>query len=205
MEHRPDRILDRDDLALDPFAQFRRWYRVAEDEGVPLADAMALATSSADGRPSVRHVLLRGLDEDGFVFYTNYESRKGRELAENPRAALTILWKELDRQICAAGAVERTSEQESDSYFRNRPRDARIGAWASRQSTVLSSRRELEERFEEFDARYPGEEVPRPPAWGGFRLRPETVEFWQGRAFRLHDRFRYVREGEGWRIDRLSP
>lgn len=208
VEHEPDRTLSRAELAPNPLLQFRRWYADAEAEGIPLLNAMALATADAHGRPSVRHVLLREFGDRGFVFYTNYESRKGGELAENPHAALTILWKELDRQVCATGPVERVSEEESEAYFRTRPREARIGAWASMQSEVLASREELDARYEELDARYSGDEVPLPPFWGGLVLRPESIEFWQGRPFRLHDRFRYSRDASsaaGWKLDRLSP
>ena len=208
VDHEPDRTLSHTDLAQNPLTQFQRWYEDAEAQGIPLLNAMALATANAQGRPSVRHVLLREFGERGFVFYTNYESRKGGELAENPHAALTILWKELDRQVCATGRVERVSHEESEAYFRTRPREARIGAWASRQSEVLGSREELDARYEELDARQPDDEVPLPPFWGGFVLRPESIEFWQGRPFRLHDRFRYLRDDTspaGWRVDRLFP
>jgi pyridoxamine 5'-phosphate oxidase len=208
VDHEPDRTLSRTDLVANPMLQFRRWYDDAEAEGIPLANAMALATADAEGRPSVRHVLLREFADRGFVFYTNLESRKGGELAENPNAALTILWKELDRQVCATGAVELVSREESEAYFGTRPREARIGAWASRQSRVLGSREELDARYRELDARYPGDEVPLPPFWGGFLLRPAMIEFWQGRPFRLHDRFRYVRNDASpneWTLDRLFP
>jgi pyridoxamine 5'-phosphate oxidase len=201
----PDRTLERDDLAPDPIDQFRRWFDDAESEDVPLANAMALATADAEGRPSVRHVLLRGFDARGFVFFTNRDSRKGRQLAANPRAALVWLWKELDRQVSATGHVTPATDDESDAYFATRPREAQIGAWASRQSQVLDGRRELEDAVASVDVRFAEEVVPRPPYWGGYRLDPDEVEFWQGRAFRLHDRFRYTRDGGGWRIDRLSP
>ncbi len=206
MKHPPERSLSREDLADDPLVQFRLWYDEAGAAAIPLADAIALATADRSGRPSVRHVLLRGFDERGFAFYTNYESRKGRELAENPHAALTMLWKELDRQVSATGAVRRTSREESEAYFRTRPREAQIGAWASEQSQVLSSRAVLEQRFERLSDRFPNE-VPLPPSWGGFRLVPDAVEFWQGRAHRLHDRFRYERQTATgpWRLDRLFP
>jgi pyridoxamine 5'-phosphate oxidase len=197
--------LRRADLLDDPIEQFRRWLGDAESAGIPLPNAMAVATADAEGRPSVRHVLLRGVDERGFTFFTNYDSRKGRQLAENPHAGLVFLWKLLDRQVNATGTAERVDPAESDAYFATRPREARLGAWASAQSSVLDSREELERRVAEADERFAGVEVPRPPNWGGFLVRPDTVEFWQGRRSRLHDRFRYAREDGRWRIDRLSP
>ena len=200
-----DQQLDLVSLPSDPLLLFRRWFEDAERAGIRLPNAMALATASADGRPSIRHVLLRGIEDDGFVFYTNHGSRKGAELAENPRAAFSIYWRELDRQVSVTGDVEAVRDEESDAYFATRPREARIGAWASRQSSELASREELMDRFAAFDARYPGEDVPRPPFWGGYRVAPITVEFWHGRQHRLHDRFRYDREDPGWTIRRLSP
>jgi pyridoxamine 5'-phosphate oxidase len=198
--------LSKRDLDPDPIAQFRVWLDDARGAGIRLPEAVALATVDAEGRPSVRHVLLRGLEQRGFVFYSNYESRKGRELAANPHAAMAFYWRELDRQVCVTGTVERTSREESEAYFRTRPREARIGAWASRQSEVASSREELDARYRDIDARYPGEDVPLPPNWGGFRLAPETVEFWKGREHRLHDRFRYTSRPDGaWVIERLFP
>ena len=208
MSDKPDLSLEAHDLSADPMVQFRRWFEDAEAEGIHLANAIALGTADAAGSPAVRHVLLRGFDDRGFVFYTNLESRKARHLADNPSAAFALLWKELDRQICVTGSVEQTTEAESDAYYASRPRDARIGAWASKQSTVLSARDELMSRFTEFDAMYPGDDVPRPPFWGGYRIVPETIEFWQARAFRLHDRFRYTVDEQaatGWIIERLSP
>ena len=207
MEREPNRALSRRELAADPMLQFRRWFDDADASGVPLANAMALATANEEGRPSVRHVLLRTFGDQGFVFYTNVESRKGRELTENPHGALTIFWKELDRQVCASGPVERVSREESEAYFRTRPREARIGAWASRQSRVLESRGQLMAQFAEADDRFSGDDIPLPPSWGGYRLTPDTVEFWHGRAFRLHDRLRYTRTegGAAWRLERLSP
>lgn len=202
-----DRSLDRADLAADPIEQFRGWLADAEAAGVPLANAMGLATADAQGRPSVRHVLLRGVDERGFSFFTNHQSRKGRQLGENPHAGLVFLWKQLDRQVCVTGNVERLDAQESDEYFATRPREAQLGAWASRQSEALDARGVLDDRMIEAGARFPGE-VPRPPHWGGYLVRPDTVEFWQGRRHRLHDRFRYAREagvGADWRIERLFP
>jgi pyridoxamine 5'-phosphate oxidase len=175
MDHRPDRTLSREDLPSDPFTQFRRWYDEAEGEAIPLVNAMALATADAQGRPTVRHVLLRSFDDRGFVFFTNRDSRKGRQLAENPHAAITLLWKELDRQVTASGSVEATSQEESAAYFATRPHEARIGAWASRQSRELGSRAELERRFEELAERYPGADVPLPSFWGGYRVVPEAV------------------------------
>jgi pyridoxamine 5'-phosphate oxidase len=199
-----DHPLDRDDLSDDPIAQFQAWLADAEDAGVPLPNAMAVATADAQGRPSVRHVLLRGADERGFVFYTNYESRKGRQLTENPWAGLVFLWKELDRQVHVTGPVERVDAGESDAYFAARPRDAQLGAWASHQSEPLADREELEARLAATAARFP-DDVARPPNWGGFRVAPETIEFWQGRRHRLHDRFRFTATPDGWRIERLSP
>ncbi len=198
--------LSKRDLDPDPIAQFRIWLDDARDAGIRLPEAVALATVDAGGSPSVRHVLLRGLDERGFVFYTNYESRKGRELEANPRAGMAFYWRELDRQVCVSGTVRRTGREESEEYFRTRPREARVGAWASRQSEVARSREELDARYREIDARYPSNEVPLPPNWGGYRLTPEAVEFWKGREHRLHDRFRYTRQPDGgWVIERLFP
>ena len=205
---KPDASLEAGDLSIDPLVQFRRWLEDAEAEGIHLANAIALGTADDSGKPAVRHVLLRGFDDRGFVFYTNLESRKAAHLAANPWASFAILWKELDRQVCVTGSVERTSDAESDAYFASRPREARIGAWSSRQSTVLASRDELMARFVEIDATYPGEDIPRPAFWGGYRIVPDTVEFWQARAYRLHDRFRYTNDPDeptGWRVERLSP
>jgi len=200
-----DQPLDLESLPSDPVVLFRRWYEDAERAGIRLPNAIALATASGDGRPSIRHVLLRDFDDRGFVFYTNHGSRKGAELAENARAAFSIYWRELDRQISVTGDVTRVSDDESDAYFATRPREARLGAWASRQSADLASRDELMERVAEFDALYPADDVPRPPFWGGYRIAPITVEFWHGRQHRLHDRFLYDRAGAGWTTRRLSP
>ena len=200
-----DRPLEAESFPSEPLSIVRRWLEEAETSGIRLANAVALATADADGRPSIRHVLLRGIDDRGFVFYTNHGSRKGRELAENPRAALSMYWRELDRQVSVTGDVERVSDEESEAYFATRPREARLGAWASRQSTELASRDQLLQRYAEFDARYPGDDVPRPPFWGGYRILPIAVELWQGRLHRLHDRFRYQREGDSWSLRRLAP
>jgi pyridoxamine 5'-phosphate oxidase len=199
-----DRPLEREDLLPDPIEQFRRWLADAEAAGIALPHAMALATADADGRPSVRHVLLRGLDERGFQFFTNRKSRKGRQLAENPWAGLVVLWKELDRQVSVTGPVEPLPDDESDAYFAGRPRDAQLGAWASAQSSVIDGREVLDDAVAQADARFPAE-VPRPPHWGGYVLAPHTIEFWQGRRHRLHDRFVLTAEPDGWRIDRLAP
>jgi pyridoxamine 5'-phosphate oxidase len=200
-----DRELRRRDLDPDPIAQFRTWLAAAEAASIPLANAMGLATADAGGRPSVRHVLLRGLDGRGFRFFTNHHSRKGRQLAENPHAAIVFLWTALDRQVNATGTVEPLPREESDAYFATRPRGAQLGAWASRQSEVLTDRAQLDDRVRRTTERFADQEVPLPEFWGGFVLRPDTIEFWQGRESRLHDRFRYTRSRDVWAIERLSP
>jgi pyridoxamine 5'-phosphate oxidase len=204
-ERARSRGLSREDLDPDPVTQFRAWLGDAEGTGDPLPNATALATAGPEGRPSLRHVLLRTVDRRGFVFFTNYRSRKGRELTANPHAALSVFWRELDRQVCVTGSASRLAREESEAYFASRPRDARIGAWASRQSEVIPDRATLEARVAEIDARYPGDDVPLPDFWGGFRLDPETIEFWQGREHRLHDRFLYTRRGTVWMLERLAP
>ncbi|HEY7401303.1 MAG TPA: pyridoxamine 5'-phosphate oxidase [Actinomycetota bacterium] len=199
-----DRPLERDDLLDDPLAQFRRWLADAEAAEVPLPNAMGVATADADGRPSVRHVLLRGVDARGFQFFTNRRSRKGRQLAENPWAGAVFLWKELDRQVNVTGPVEPLPDAESDAYFAERPRDAQLGAWVSAQSSVIDGRAVLETAMAAADDRFPAD-VPRPPHWGGYVIHPHTIEFWQGRRHRLHDRFLFTAESVGWRVERLAP
>jgi pyridoxamine 5'-phosphate oxidase len=189
----------------DPVRQFDRWLGQALAADLPEPYAMTLATATPAGLPSARVVLLRQFDERGFVFYTNYASRKGRELAANPHAALVFYWPQLERQVRIEGRVGQVSAAESDAYFAGRPRRSRLGALASEQSTVIPDREVLEERMRELECRYPGEEVPRPPHWGGYLLAPTALEFWQGRQSRLHDRIRYEREGPGWKRFRLSP
>jgi pyridoxamine 5'-phosphate oxidase len=199
------RGLTEEEAGSDPFVLFDRWFREAREAGLYLPESMALATSTADGKPSVRQILLKDFDERGFVFYTNYDSRKGLEIAENPRAALAVHWPILQRQVRIDGRVEKTSTGESETYFATRPHGSRIGAWASDQSSVLGSREELELRFRETRKRFGAGAVPLPPFWGGYRVIPETVEFWQGRANRLHDRVRFTRGPAEWTIDRLYP
>ena len=196
--------LGEDDLGPDPIERFHAWFRDARDAGILFPEAVALATADAEGRPAVRHVLCKGVDERGFTFFTNRGSRKGRHLAENPNAALAFLWRELDRQVCITGTVAPIDDTESDAYFASRPREARLGAWASQQSRPVASREDLEAGFAAAAERFP-DDVPRPPHWGGYRLAPETIEFWKGRAHRLHDRFCYTRDGDGWRLERLWP
>ena len=198
--------LHEEDLLPDPIALAQRWFADAQAEGIEQADAMTLATATPDGRPSARAVLLKGIDARGFAFFTNYDSRKGRELDANPRAALLLLWIPLQRQVRVTGSVARLDAEESDAYFATRPRGSQLGAWASQQSRPLPDRAELERRWEALDERYGGEAVPRPPHWGGYRVEPEEIEVWQGRANRLHDRFAYTRTPDGgWTHVRLQP
>ena len=194
------------DLAKNPFRQFEQWFQEAEAAKIPEPNAMTLATTGRDGRPAARTVLLKGVDGRGFVFYTNYESRKGRELDANPRATLLFPWIAMERQITVEGPVTRGTREESEAYFHSRPRQSQLAAWASPQSTAVAGRAVIEESYRVVDKKYEGREVPLPPNWGGFRLAPETVEFWQGRRSRLHDRLRYRREAGGdWVIERLAP
>ncbi len=220
--------LRREDLDADPLAQFRRWFDQAAARAggrlrkffiglyksllqigglAPMeVNAMTLTTVDPQGKPSARIVLLKGVDVRGFIFFTNYESRKGRELEGNPNAALVFYWADLERQVCVAGAVSQISREESEAYFKSRPRGSQLAAWASRQSTVVADRAVLEARWRELEAEYSGKEIPMPSCWGGYVLTPERLEFWQGRPSRLHDRFCYTRQPDGgWRLDRLSP
>jgi pyridoxamine 5'-phosphate oxidase len=194
------------DLADDPDTQLARWLAEARTAGLPEPNAMVLSTVGADGAPSSRMVLLKGLDDGGLVFYTNYGSRKGRDLAANPRCCLLFPWQPLQRQVRVEGVARRLSAEVSDRYFATRPRGAQLGAWASRQSTMVANREELEDAYAAAQARWAdADPVPRPEEWGGFVLDPHTVEFWQGRPDRMHDRLRYRRTGEAWFVERLAP
>ena len=193
------------DLARDPFRQFEKWFQEAEAAKLPEPNAMVLATAGRHGQPGARIVLLKGMDGRGFVFYTNYESHKGRDLETHPRAALTFPWIALERQVIIEGTVTRVAREESEAYFHTRPRLSQLAAWASPQSTIISGRGVIEESLKVLEKKYAGQEVPLPPQWGGYRVSPETVEFWQGRRSRLHDRLRYRRDKDGWIIERLAP
>jgi pyridoxamine 5'-phosphate oxidase len=201
-----DKALDENTVDRDPLILFQRWLDEAIAAGIHLPEAMTLATATADGRPSARLVLLKQVDERGFVFFTNYNSPKARDLDSNPRAALVFYWPQFERQVRVEGTLERTSAAESDAYFRTRPRESQIGALASPQSEVIASRKFLEQQAGELEKRYEGREVDRPAHWGGYRLRPERIEFWKGRPSRLHDRIVYKRQSDGnWAISRLAP
>ena len=197
--------LELDDLDPDPIVQFGTWMEEALAEGLLLPNTMTLATATPEGRPSARMVLLKGFDHEGFVFYTNYESRKSRELSANPFAALVVYWARLERQVRVEGRVERVSTEESDAYFGSRPLESRLGAWASQQSAPLAARAELEERVARLEEEHSSGDVPRPLHWGGWIVRPESIELWQGRPNRLHDRFLYTRRDGGWDRVRLYP
>jgi pyridoxamine 5'-phosphate oxidase len=192
-------------LSQDPLELFEHWFADAKRAGVEVPEAMTLATATGGGVPSARMVLLKGADEDGFVFYTGYGSRKSEELEQNPRAALVFYWRPLGRQVRVEGSVERVSELESAAYFATRPRGSQLAAWASLQSRPLGGREELDRRYAGLEREYEGRDVPLPPHWGGYRLHPEAIEFWEHRENRLHDRLRYTRAREGWKVERLSP
>ena len=197
--------LDEKTIERDPIKQFQTWLNDAFEAGLPLPEAMTLATATADGKPSARMVLLKQVDHEGFVFHTNYNSAKAAQLDANPYAALVFYWAKLDRQVRIEGSISRTSRDESREYFATRPRESQIGAWASEQSEVISSRAELERRAEELEEQYRDREIECPEHWGGYRLKPERIEFWKSRLGRLHDRILYQREGDAWSITRLAP
>ena len=198
--------LDKADVDPDPIVQFHEWFEKVIEADLHEPNAMILATATTtEGKPSARTVLLKGYDERGFVFYTNYEGRKAKEIEANPRCALLFYWGELERQVRIEGRASRLSGEESDAYFASRPRGSRLGAWASEQSSPVEDRSILEERVKALDAEYEGREIPRPPFWGGYRVEPDTIEFWQGRESRLHDRLVYLRNGGEWKIVRLQP
>jgi pyridoxamine 5'-phosphate oxidase len=193
------------DLARDPFRQFEKWFQEAEAAKLIEPNAMTLCTATPDGKPSARTVLLKSVDGRGFVFFSNYNSRKARELDANPNATLVFPWLALERQVIVEGTVAKVPREESEAYFHSRPRASQLGAWVSQQSAIIADRGVLEESMKMLEQKYAGREVPLPPHWGGWRLSPETVEFWQGRRSRLHDRLRYRRAKDGWTVERLSP
>ena len=204
-EEYSQRRLSRRDLDPDPIKQFNRWLAEAIDARIKDPNAMSLATVNAAGQPSARIVLLKGVQPGGFLFFTNYGSRKSADLEANPRAGLTFFWAELERQVVIEGAVAKAGREEADTYFHSRPVASQLGAWASRQSEVVPSRQFLEEKFDAVTAQYADQQVPLPPFWGGYWLAPSSIEFWQGGPGRIHDRLRYLREGSSWHIERLSP
>lgn len=197
--------LDEKDVDANPVIQFSKWFREAVDAKVNEPNAMTLSTATIDGKPSSRILLLRNFNEEGFVFYTNYKSRKGEEISRNPNAALLFFWPELERQVRIEGILTKQTAEESDLYFISRPRASKLGAWTSAQSKVVASRKVLDEEYEKISKKYPDEQVPRPEYWGGYVLRPQSVEFWQGRPGRLHDRILYTEQNKSWKIERLAP
>lgn len=197
--------LDKESVDTNPFPEFSKWFEIAVKEIKNDPNAMILGTANREGQPTTRTVLLKGFDDTGFIFYTNYESRKAKDLSENNRVSLTFYWPDLMRQIHIQGTVEKISEKMSDQYFKSRPAGSKLGAWASKQSSVVDSREELEESLRFFEKKFSGSEIPRPPKWGGYIVKPHRLEFWQGRLNRLHDRIVYQKEGENWVIERLAP
>ncbi|MFT4551610.1 MAG: pyridoxamine 5'-phosphate oxidase [Chlamydiales bacterium] len=197
--------LRKKDVKENPIEQFKQWMDEAVEAEILEANAISLATSTSEGKPSVRTVLIKSVNDRGIVFFTNYESRKAQDIKENPFAAMSIWWKEMERQVCIEGSIEKISREESEEYFNTRSRGSRIGAWTSKQSSVLGSREELEGKYSSIEKKYPGEEIPAPPFWGGYLLNPTSMEFWQGRPKRLHDRILYTRKNGSWEICRLSP
>ena len=200
------KALNEADVASDPFAQFGHWWHDVMDSKIDEPNAMTVATANTQGIPAARICLLKGYDTNGFVFFTNYNSHKGQDLAANPHASLVFFWKELERQVCIEGRVEKLSDAENDAYFFSRPAGSRIGAWSSPQSQVIESRKVIEQNYLQYEEQYGTENIPRPPHWGGFVVKPHTVEFWQGRSSRMHDRIRYTLQADGsWKIERLAP
>lgn len=200
------KALNEADVAKDPFAQFGYWWHDVMDSKIDEPNAMTVATANAQGIPAARICLLKGYDTNGFVFFTNYNSHKGQDLAANPHASLVFFWKELERQVCIEGRVEKLSDADNDAYFFSRPAGSRIGAWSSPQSQVIASRNIIEQNYLQYEAQYGTENIPRPPHWGGFVVKPHTIEFWQGRSSRMHDRIRYTLQADGsWKIERLAP
>jgi pyridoxamine 5'-phosphate oxidase len=197
--------LEESSVDTDPIKQFAKWWDEAVNSNIDEVNAFTLATVNAAGKPSARILLLKGFDVNGFVFFTNYNSDKGKELAVNSNAAIVFFWKELERQVRIEGTVIKVSEAESDTYFNSRPEGSRIGAWASPQSTVISERKILEDNVKKYEAQFAGKKIERPPHWGGYCLQPQLIEFWQGRPSRLHDRIQYTKEKDGWKIERLAP
>lgn len=193
------------DAAKDPYTQFGHWWLEAVESKIEEVNAMTLATASQDGFPSARIVLLKGYDKNGFVFFTNYNSQKGQEIAANPKACLLFFWKELERQVRIDGSIEKVSKEDSETYFQSRPIGSRIGAWCSPQSKVIADRSILDQNVDFYTQKFNGEDVPRPDHWGGYIVKPTAIEFWQGRSSRLHDRLRYTSQSEGWKLERLAP